>query len=269
MPVPTTAELREFGRHRYLSLIFRPSAWIVIVLTSLLVWKLSGPEYDWSVIYRNAGYFLLALRATWELAFIAFGFSFALGLMLALARASYVSYIRIPAAACIESFRAVPQIMAIFWFYFLVPIATGMSTSPRLAALLALTFCNAAYFAEIVRAGIISIPRGQWHAAQSSGISFVQTAIHIILPQALRNMIGPLMNQFVSLFKSTSLVYIVGVVEFFRAATIVDSREFKSFEIFSFVAVVYLACCWLLSLVGSLIHSRVRDPSRRAEVQLN
>jgi polar amino acid transport system permease protein len=268
MRLSGTTSPRRVDRLPVLSQLLRPSVCIVVALVGLIGFELANPKYDWGVITRNASYFLIALRSTWELAFIAFGFSFALGLIFALGRASRVSYIRVIAVTCIEGFRAVPQIMAIFWFYFLVPIVTGMSTSPRLAALFALTFCNAAYFAEIIRAGIRSVPSGQWQAAESSGISFMQTAWRIILPQALRNMIGPLANQFVSLFKSTSLVYIVGVVEFFRAATIVDSREFRSFEIFSFVAIVYLCCCWPMSLISSIIDRRLRNPPYRNTGQL-
>lgn len=237
------------------------SSWTTVGLGTLVVLlavgKAASGGFDWSVIPRYGAFFLRAFGETWKLSLAAFGTSFALGVLLAVGRLAGKPYWRYPALLTIELFRALPLLMVIFWFYFMFPALVGLHPSPYVSGILALTVCNGAYFAEIVSAGIIAIPRGQREAALSSGLSFVQTMLYVVLPQALRNMIPPLLSQFVYLFKSTSLVYIIGVVEFFRAATIVNNREFRSFEIFTFVALVYLVCCWLLSSASLLLERRL------------
>ncbi|MBI4271981.1 MAG: amino acid ABC transporter permease [Candidatus Rokubacteria bacterium] len=237
------------------------SSWTTVILAALAVslalGKAASGDFDWTVVPRHAAFFLRAFGETLTLAVAAFGTSFGLGVLLAVGRLAGRPYWRYPALLTIELFRALPLLMVVFWFYFMFPALVGIHPSPYVSGILALTVCNAAYFAEIIAAGIIAIPRGQREAALSTGLSFVQTILYVILPQALRHMIPPLLGQFVYLFKSTSFVYIIGVVEFFRAATIVNNREFRSFEIFTFVALVYLVCCWLLSSASLLLERRL------------
>ena len=122
---------------------------------------------------------------------------------------------------------------------------------------LALTFVSA-YIAEIVRAGLKSIPQGQFEAAKTLGMSGYQTFFLIILPQAYRRMLPAIVSQFVSLFKDTSLAYVIGVIEFFRAATIINNRIYQSFEIFSFVAIVYFICSFSLSKIAAMMERKVQ-----------
>jgi ABC-type amino acid transport system permease subunit len=148
--------------------------------------------------------------------------------------------------------------MVIFWVYFLLPAVTGHSINAYVAAVVALTACISAYLAEVVRAGVNSVPRAQLEAAYSTGCSYLQTMRLIVIPQALRNMLPSLVNQFVSAFKTTSLVYIIGVIEFFRAASIVNERDFKSLEIFTFVGVVYFVNCFCMSMLARWYERRLQ-----------
>jgi ABC-type amino acid transport system permease subunit len=138
--------------------------------------------------------------------------------------------------------------MFIFWVYFLLPLIIKVPLSALMSALIAFVGFNCTYFAEVVRAGIQSIPSGQYHAGISSGLSYYQIMRYIVLPQAIVVMIPPLINRFIATFMGTSLAYVIGVIEFFRAATIVNSREFRSVEIYVFVAIVYFVCDYLMSL---------------------
>src|SRR5262249_51961320 len=115
------------------------------------------------------------------------------------------------------------------------------------AGLVALITFNAAYSAEIVRAGILSVDRGNVEAGRASGLTWLQISRHIILPQAFSNMKPAFMSQAVMVYKTTSLIYVIGVVDFFRASVIVNNREFKSLEIFIFVALVYFVPCTVVS----------------------
>jgi polar amino acid transport system permease protein len=125
------------------------------------------------------------------------------------------------------------------------------------AALVALIVFNTSYMAEVIRAGIQSVPRAQMEAARASGLTYVQAMRFVILPQAIKNMVPALVNRFVALFMGTSLAYIIGVTEFFRAANNVNNRVYRSYEIYGFVAIVYFLCCYSLSLLSQLLERRL------------
>jgi His/Glu/Gln/Arg/opine family amino acid ABC transporter permease subunit len=203
---------------------------------------------DFTVIIDNWGFLLKGLSLTFFLAILTGVFSFFIGIILAAARLSKIGIIRYPTIIYIEIIRSIPLIMFIFWIYFLIPIIIKVPLSALTSAIIAFIGFNCTYFAEVVRAGIQSVPSGQTHAGFCSGLSYYQVMRHIILPQAIVIMIPPLINRFIALFMGTSLAYIIGVVEFFRAATIINSREFKSVEIYIFVGVVYFIIDYLMSL---------------------
>lgn len=203
------------------------------------------------------------LVLTFYLAFIAIVLSFIIGSILGIARYSDIKIIKIPATIYIELFRALPLIMVIFWVFFAIPIVAGAlfgtKTAPSAltSAIISFTLFESAYIAEIVRAGLKSIPKGQFEAAKTLGMNPWQIFTLIILPQAYRRMIPAIVSQFVSLFKDTSLVYVIGVVEFFRAATIVNNRIYLSFEIISFVAIIYFICAFTLSKIAGQLEKKV------------
>ena len=230
-----------------------------MVLGAVVAVAVAIRDSRFGVITNNFWYLMMGLAETWKLAVLSFSLALCVGIVLALARESRIRAFRSVAILYVELLRNVPQLMVIFWVYFLVPSLTGRSIDAYVAAVIALTGCISAYLAEVVRAGMASVAFGQIEAASSTGLTYLQTMRLIILPQAMRNMIPSLVNQFVSAFKTTSLVYIIGVIEFFRAATIVNERDFKSEEVFAFVGAVYFINCFCMSSAAKVLERRLRS----------
>ena len=180
-----------------------------------------------------------------------------LGTLVGLARLSPSRFLSGPAKAYVEFFRGVPLVMVIFWFWFIIPTLIGKSLPEYAVALTAFVILEAAYLGEIVRAGIQSVARGQVEAATATGLSKNQLMRHVILPQALRNMIPALVTQFIVLLKDTSLASIIGYVDLTKAAQIVNNREIRPFELYLFIAIVYWLCSYAMSRYA-----------RRVELQL-
>lgn len=229
-----------------------------IFVSCVLVIAFGLERFDFDVIASNFGYMMIGLGETWKLGASSYSLGLLVGVLLAVARETRLAPLRGAAIAYIELFRNVPQLMVIFWAYFLAPTLTGYSINAKLAALAALTACISAYLSDVVRAGLNSVSEGQMEAASATGLTYWQQMRWVILPQALRNMIPSLVNQFVSAFKTTSLVYIIGVIEFFRAAMIVNEREFQSLEIFTFVGVVYFVNCFSMSTMARWFERRLQ-----------
>ena len=167
------------------------------------------------------------------------------GTLLGIARLSTFKPLRIATRIYIDFFRGTPLLVQIFMIYFGVPALTkgiGLSlTFDRwTAAVLALSLNSAAYLAEIVRAGIQSIERGQWEAAESMGLGPIQTMQYVVFPQAFRRMIPPLGNEFITLLKDTSLVAVIGFEELFRRGQLIVATNYRAFEIYTAVALIYL-----------------------------
>jgi len=194
---------------------------------------------------------------TLRLAIPAIVFGFILGTLVGLARLSASRWLNWPAKIYVEFFRGVPLVMVIFWFWFMIPALAGKSLPEYSVALAAFVIFEAAYLAEIVRAGIQSVPRGQVEAATATGLSSAQTMRQIILPQALRNMIPALVTQFIVLLKDTSLASIIGYVDLTKAAQIVNNREIRPFELYLFIAVIYWLCSYSMSRYARHLESRL------------
>jgi polar amino acid transport system permease protein len=163
----------------------------------------------------------------------------------------------VPARVYIDVLRSAPLLLIIFWFIFFLPRFTGISVSPYNAGLIALVAYFSTHVAEIMRAGIQAVPRTQTEAGLGSGLSRWQVYTYVVLPQAVKHMIPALISRFVALIMGTSLTYIVGVIEFFRAATIVNNREYASIQIYAFVAVVYFVICFGFSQFGEWCRRRL------------
>ncbi|MBI4638382.1 MAG: amino acid ABC transporter permease, partial [Candidatus Rokubacteria bacterium] len=176
---------------------------------------------------------------TLRLAVPAIGLGFLLGIFIGLARLAPAPWIRVPATVYVEFFRGVPLVMVIFWIWFIIPQLLRLPIPEYGVALTAFVIFEAAYFGEIVRAGVQSVPRGQVEAATAVGLTGAQTLRHVVLPQALRNMVPSLVTQMIVLFKDTSLASIIGYVDLTKAALFVNNREIRPFELYLFVALVY------------------------------
>ncbi|MDQ7830749.1 MAG: amino acid ABC transporter permease [Desulfovibrionaceae bacterium] len=221
----------------------------------------------WDVISNNFSYFLIGAYPQGPLGGLAmsillalggiFG-AFWLGLLIGLMRISKSRFCRIFALVYTEIIRGTPLLMVIFWFYFLAPIAFGHTLPEAESALIALIVFTSAYIAEIVRAGIESLPKGQSEAARGTGLSRLQAMRYVILPQALFNMIPSFVNQFVSLTKDTSLAFIIGVNELTKAATQVNNRTLNApTEIFITIAVLYFIICYVLTALSRRLEKRI------------
>jgi polar amino acid transport system permease protein len=151
----------------------------------------------------------------------------------------------------------VPLVMVIFWFWFIIPVVVGRALPEYSIALTAFVVFEAAYLAEIVRAGIQSLPRGQLEAASATGLTRAQTLRYVILPQALRNMIPALVTQFIVLLKDTSLASIIGYVDLTKAAQIVNNREIRPFELYLFIAIIYWLCSYSMSRYARSLEQRL------------
>jgi polar amino acid transport system permease protein len=221
----------------------------------------------WEVVWRNIPYFLwgaypqgplggLAMSLLLALGGI-FG-AFWLGLGIGLMRLSRRGALRWPALVYIEIIRGTPLLMVIFWFYFLAPVLLGHSLPGAQSALISLIVFTSAYVAEIVRAGVLSLPKGQMEASRGTGLSGFQAMVHVILPQALFNMIPSFVNQFVSLTKDTSLAFIIGVNELTKTATQVNSRTMNApTEIFLAIAVIYFVVCYALTAASRRLEAKI------------
>jgi His/Glu/Gln/Arg/opine family amino acid ABC transporter permease subunit len=217
----------------------------VALAVAAFAWYSRGA--DWGVVRKAAPMLLKGIGISFLLAIFSVIAGMILGTVLAVARTSAPFGIRHAAIGFIEIIRAVPQLMVIFWVFFTWPALTGTGMSPWAAALLSLTVIAAAYLAEIVRAGLQSVPRIQRESAFATGLSSWQTFSRVVLPQALRNMLPALIATFVMMFKVTSLVYVVGIIDFFRAVIIVNNRDFAPYALYTTLAVGYFVCCYALS----------------------
>jgi His/Glu/Gln/Arg/opine family amino acid ABC transporter permease subunit len=202
---------------------------------------------SWRILWENRYYLGLGLLTSWLLSVAALLIGLAAGTILAAARLYAPIGPRHAAIAFIEIVRAIPDLMVIFWIYYGVPGLTGMHIDAMPAAVISLSVIASAYLAEDIRAGIISVPAIQHESAYASGLTTFQAFLFITLPQALRNMIPAVIATSVRLFKMTSVVFVVGVVDFFRAAIIVNNIENAPYQIYTIVAVVYFLCCYGIS----------------------
>jgi glutamate/aspartate transport system permease protein len=177
----------------------------------------------------------------------------AFGMLLAVLRLSRVKPIALAAASYVNLIRALPLLLLIFWFYFLVPLWLGRPVGGFSSALIGFVLFEAAYFCEIIRSGIQSVRRGQIMAGLGTGLTYAQTMRAIVLPQALRNMLPLLLTESINLFKGTALVYVVGVRDFLTAASIIGTRDNTLVPMYCLVALVYFSLCLAASLsVGRL-----------------
>lgn len=227
-------------------------------------------SFDFDVIARSFGYlFVTGMAFTLKLTGLAMLGGVVLGTMLALMRLSRSRALSLPAAGYVNLVRSIPLVLVIFWFYFLVPyIAAWMINAAQpvrvgafRSALITFVMFEAAYYCEIMRGGIQSIPRGQVLAGQALGMAYFQVMGTIVLPQAIRNVLPVLLTQTIILFQDVSLVYVLSIPDFVGAASKVAQRDGRLVEMYSFVAVVYFVLCFALSSVVRRVQRTVAIPA--------
>jgi glutamate/aspartate transport system permease protein len=204
-------------------------------------------NFDWGVIARSWPFLAEGMALSALLVAVATAGGLVLGFGLALMRLSERSLIAAPAAGYVTLMRSVPLVLVLFWFYFLVPLAIGRPIGSLVSALVAFVLFEAAFYCEIIRAGIGSVRAGQAEAALATGMRRGQALRLIVLPQAFRAMTPLLLNQIIIVFQDTSLVYVVALRDFMTAASVVAARDGRPTEMYTLVAVIYLAICFSLS----------------------
>src|SRR6266853_1166794 len=218
--------------------------------------------FDFDVIQRSLPYlFREGMTFTLTLTVLAMTF----GTLLAMMRLSRFKLLAAAAGGYVNLMRSLPLVLVIFWFFFLVPyIGAWILREPNpikvgafWSALITFTMFEAAYYCEIMRAGIQSIPRGQVWSGYALGLDYWQTMARIVLPQAFRNMLPVLLTQTIILFQDTSLVYVISATDFLGAAAKVANRDYRLVEMYSFVAVVYFVVSYGLSTLVRRLQERI------------
>ena len=211
-------------------------------------------EFDWSSIPGSLPFLAEGMLVTLEITAVALVVGLVWGTLLALMRLSAVAPLRWFAAGYINLFRAVPLVMVLLWFFLVIPqLLTALFNLPpgtdvrMTSALVGFALFESAYYAEIIRAGIQSVPKGQLSAATALGLSRAQAMRLVILPQALRNMVPLLLTQAIVLLQDTSLVYVSALADFFGTAYKVGDRDGRLVEMLLFAGAVYFVLCFALS----------------------
>jgi glutamate/aspartate transport system permease protein len=182
----------------------------------------------------------------------------ALGTLLALMRLSGRPWLAIPAAAYVNTLRSVPLVMVILWFFLLIPLLIGQPMGAELSAIITFTVFEAAYYSEIMRAGIQSVPRGQVHAGYAVGMTYRQTMQLVVLPQAFRNMLPVLLTQTIILFQDTSLVYAIGAYDLLKGFEVAGKNFNRPVETYLVAAVVYFVICFSLSMLVRRLQQKIQ-----------
>jgi len=220
-------------------------------------------DFDFSIIATNWRFLAEGLRYTVQVTLTAMVGGILLGTLLALMRLASLWPLRWLAAAYINFFRSVPLVQVILAVYLILPLLLQFLTGRLIpigadnSAYFTFTIFEAAYYAEIIRSGIQSIPRGQAAAGYALGFTYSQTMRLVVLPQAFRNMLPVLLTQTIVLFQDVSLVYAIGATDFFGAADKITQRDLRPVEMYTTVAVVYFVLCFALSRLVKYLQSRI------------
>ena len=211
--------------------------------------------FSWDLISKyvlNGFYFSVQLTFISTLGGIFFG------TLLALMRLSGTPVLAIPATVYVNGMRSIPLVMVILWFFLLVPLIIGRPVGAEYSAIITFIAFEAAYFSEIMRAGIQSIPRGQVYAGQALGMSYGQNMRLVVLPQAFRNMLPVLLTQTIILFQDTSLVYAIGAYDLLKGFETAGKNLGRPIEAYLLAAVLYFLMCLALSKIVRIIQNKVQ-----------
>jgi glutamate/aspartate transport system permease protein len=212
--------------------------------------------FDFHIVFHSIPFLAKGMWLTLVLTFLGICGGLVFGTLLALCRLGKFRALSFAAGTYVNFFRSMPLILVIFWFYFLVPLVVGQQVGAFESVLIAFIMFEAAYYCEIMRAGIQSVKLGQVHAGEALGLTYAQNMRYVVLPQAFRNMIPILISQAIVLFQDTALVYVVGLSDFLYSADIIANSENRLMEMYVTVAIVYFVMC-------SWAQFRVRNLQKR------
>ena len=209
---------------------------------------------NWDVI---SGFVLKGFFFSIQLTLIAMVGGIALGTVLALMRLSGKKWLVMPAAFYVNTLRSIPLVMVILWFFLLIPLLIGRPMGAELSAIITFTVFEAAYYSEIMRAGIQSVPKGQVNAGYAVGMTYKQSMQLVVLPQAFRNMLPVLMTQTIILFQDTSLVYAIGAYDLLKGFEVAGKNFNRPIETYLLAAVVYFVICFSLSMLVRRLQNKI------------
>ena len=193
-----------------------------------------------------------------QLTLIAMAGGIALGTLIAMMRLSGKQWLVLPAAFYVNTLRSIPLVMVILWFFLLIPLLIGRPMGAELSAMITFTVFEAAYYSEIMRAGIQSVSRGQVHAGYAVGMTYAQCMQLVVLPQAFRNMLPVLLTQTIILFQDTSLVYAIGAYDLLKGFEIAGKNFNRPVETYLVAAVVYFTVCFGLSMLVRRLQKKIQ-----------
>ena len=211
--------------------------------------------FSWGLV---SSFVVKGLIFSVQLTLIAMVGGIVLGTVLALMRLSGKPWLVTPAALYVNTMRSIPLVMVILWFFLLIPLVIGRPMGAELSAIVTFTIFEAAYYSEIMRAGIQSVPRGQVHAGYAVGMTYGQTMQLIVLPQAFRNMLPVLLTQTIILFQDTSLVYAIGAYDLLKGFEVAGKNFNRPVETYLVAAVVYFVICFSLSMLVRRLQQKIQ-----------
>lgn len=210
---------------------------------------------DWGVVssFVAKGFFFSI-----QLTLVAMIGGIVLGTLLALMRLSSKPWLVWPAAFYVNTLRSIPLVVVILWFFLLIPLLIGKPLGAEMSAIITFTLFEAAYYSEIMRAGIQSVPRGQVYAGYAVGMTYSQTMQLVVLPQAFRNMLPVLLTQTIILFQDTSLVYAIGAYDLLKGFEVAGKNFNRPVETYLVAAVVYFVICFSLSMMVRRLQAKIQ-----------
>lgn len=215
-------------------------------------------NFDFNLVVKSFPLLLLGAGVTIQITALSVGFGLLIGMFVGIARLSKVKLIKFLATVYVDFIRGTPLLVQIFLIYFALPMIVGKRIDPFIAAITACSVNSGAYVAEIFRAGIQSIDKGQMEAGRSLGMTWAQTMRFIILPQAFKRIIPPLGNEFIAMLKDSSLVSVIGFEELTRRGQLIIARTYGSFEIWLTVAFIYLVMTLTISRLVDYLERRYK-----------
>ena len=217
---------------------------------------------DFSVVFKVLPLLLEGAAVTIEITALSVGFGFIIGMLVGVARLAKMRPLKWLAMIYIDFIRGTPLLVQIFLIYFALPMITGTRIDPFFAAITACSINSGAYIAEIFRAGIQSIDKGQIEAGRSLGLNWFQTMRYVVMPQAFKRVIPPLGNEFIAMLKDSSLVSVIGFEELTRRGQLIIAKTYSSFEIWMAVAILYLIITLTISRLVAYLERRYNVDDR-------
>lgn len=213
---------------------------------------------DFSAITGSMDYILAGVKVTLQVVSLAGIIGFIIGTLLALCKIGRIKLLKIFADVYTSIFRGTPLVLQLMLIFFGLPQATGITFEPVTAAILAFGLNSGAYISEVIRAGIMAVDKGQREAAMALGVPYRQMMKDIILPQALKNILPALMNEYITLTKESAIVTVIGVMDVMRRSFMTASNTYAYLEAFMFAGLIYYVLVMILTLIGKLIERRMR-----------